>query len=228
MTARDLAVLARHIIREYPDYYPLFAQREFQYRKHKFINRNPLLFANIGVEGMKTGYIKESGYGMVVTAKQEDRRLIAVVGGLGNAEERKTEAQKLIEQGFKNFSEYKVFDAGETVGQARVWGGDRMFVSLVGRTMSAILLPRFPANQRLKAEIVYNGPLKAPIQKGDTVASLRVTSTSSAVNEVPLVAAEDVVRAGVVPPRARHAGASGVALGAAVTSLFIDLGIGAI
>jgi D-alanyl-D-alanine carboxypeptidase (penicillin-binding protein 5/6) len=198
MTARDLAVLARHIITEYPEYYPLFAQKEFQYRKHKFVNRNPLLFANIGVEGMKTGHIKESGFGMVLTARQDGRRLIAVVCGLSNAEERKSEAQKLIEHGFKSFTEYKVFDAGETVGQARVWGGNRMFVPLVGHDGVGILLPRFPANQRLKADIVYKGPLKAPIQRGDVVAHLRVTSTSGAINEVPLAAAEEVARAGVV------------------------------
>lgn len=197
MTVRDLALLARHIIREYPEYYRTFAQREFPYRKHKFINRNPLL-GMPGVEGMKTGYIKEAGYGMVATAMQDGRRLIAVVAGFDKAEERKADTQKLLEWGFKGFTEHKLFDAGETVGQARVWGGNRMFVPLVGKGDVGILLPRFPANQRLKAEIVYNGPLKAPIATGDVVAQLRVTSTSGAVNEVPLMAGEPVERAGVV------------------------------
>jgi len=197
MTARDLALLARHIIREYPDYYPLFAQREFQYRKHKFINRNPLM-GSPGVEGMKTGYIKQAGYGLVATASQDGRRLIAVAVGYDKAEERKTDTLKLLEWGFKGFTEHKVFEAGETIGQARVWGGSRMFLPLVGKGDVAILLPRFPANQKLKAEIVYTGPLKAPISKGDVVAHLRVSSTSGAVNEVPLVAGEDVTRSGVV------------------------------
>jgi D-alanyl-D-alanine carboxypeptidase (penicillin-binding protein 5/6) len=197
-TARDLAVLARHIIREYPDYYAMFGQKEFLYRKHRFINRNPLLFGNLGVEGMKTGYIKEAGYGMVVTAQQDGRRLVAVVAGLATADERKSEAQKILDWGFKSFTGHRVFDAGETVGQVRVWGGNRMFVPLIGQGDVSIWLPRFPANQRLKAEIVYNGPLKAPIQKGDVVAQLRVTSTSGAINEVPLVAAEHIDRAGVI------------------------------
>ncbi len=198
MTARDLAVLARHIILEYPDYYPMFAQREFQYRKHKFINRNPLI-GSPGIEGMKTGFIKESGYGMVASALQDGRRLIAVVGGFDKAEDRKTETQRLLDWGFKSFTGYKIFESGEVVGQARVWGGDRMFVPLVGRGGDVqVQLPRFPANQRLKAEIVYVGPLKAPIQKGDVVAHLRVTSTSNTINEVPLVAAEPVEKAGVV------------------------------
>lgn len=198
MTARDLAVLARHIIREYPDYYPIFAQREFQYRKHKFFNRNPLLTTMPGVEGMKTGYIKESGYGMVATALQDGRRLIAVVTGLAAAEDRKAEAHRMLEWGFKGFSEFKVFDAGEAVGKVRVWGGNRMFVEVVGQGSIGILLPRASPNQRLKAEIIYKGPLKAPVQRGDAVAHLRVSSPSGALNEVPLVAVEDVQRAGVV------------------------------
>lgn len=199
MTARDLAVLARHVMLEYPDYFPIFGQKEFQYKKYKFINRNPLLFANIGVDGMKTGFIKESGYGMVATAKQDERRLIAVIGGLPTAEDRKTETQRLLEWGFKSFTGYKIFESGEVVGRARVWGGDRMFVPLVGPGGDVqVQLPRFPANQRLKAEIVYNGPLKAPIQKGAVVGTLRVTSTSNTINEIPLIAAESVEKGGVV------------------------------
>ena len=199
MTARDLGVLARHIIKTYPEYYPIFSQKEFQYRKHKFVNRNPLLFLTIGAEGMKTGFIKESGYGMVATAKQEDRRIIAVVAGLQTPEARKAEAVKLIEWGFKNFTEAKLFNSGEIVGQARVWGGDKMFVPLKAKDGDVtIVLPRYPANQKLKAEIVYKGPLKSPVTTGDQVGVLRVTSTSNAVNEIPLFAAEDVKPAGVM------------------------------
>lgn len=195
-TARDLAVLARHLIREHPDQYEKFAQREFQYRRHKFINRNPLLGGN-GVDGLKTGYIKEAGYGMVASAKQADKRLIAVVNGLNTAEERRDEARKLLEWGFKSFQEFRLYDPGEIVGQARVYGGSQFFVSLTGKDGVSVMLPRFPANQKLKAEIVYTGPLKPPVRKGDEVARLRVTSSTNAVNEVPLIAAEDVEPAGV-------------------------------
>ena len=132
MSVKDLAVLARHLIRSYPEQYAYFGQKSFNYRKHKFTNRNPLLFANIGVDGLKTGHIKESGYGMVVSAVVGERRLIAVLCGLRTAEERKKEAQKLIEHGFANYPEFKVFDAGEVVGRARVWGGSQMYVPLVG------------------------------------------------------------------------------------------------
>ncbi len=198
MTARELAILARHLITEYPDQYRIFSQKEFPYRKHKFVNRNPLLFLSLNVDGLKTGFIKESGYGLVASALQDGRRLIVVVGGLATAADRKDEAQKLLEWGFKSFAEFKLFDAAETVGQARVWGGERMYVSLVGQGDVAVILPRFPANQKLRAEIIYSGPLKAPLKKGDQVAKLRVTSSSSAVNEVPLFASEDVAVAGMM------------------------------
>jgi D-alanyl-D-alanine carboxypeptidase (penicillin-binding protein 5/6) len=197
MTARELALLARHIITEYPGYYPIFSQREFQYRKHKFFNRNPLLSLNIGVDGLKTGFVKEAGYGMVGSAKNENRRLIVVVNGLATAEERKDEARRLLDWGFKSCAEFKLFEAGEVVGSARVWGGDRLFLPLVGNGEVNVLLPRLSANQKLKAEIVYQGPLKPPIKKGDAVAYLRVTSPSEATYEVPLYAAEDVAAGGV-------------------------------
>ncbi|PPD28569.1 MAG: D-alanyl-D-alanine carboxypeptidase [Hyphomicrobium sp.] len=198
MTARELAILARHLITEYPDQYRIFSQKEFPYRKHKFVNRNPLLFLSSNVDGLKTGFIKESGYGLVASALQDGRRLIVVVGGLATAADRKDEAQKLLEWGFKSFTEFKLFDAAETVGQARVWGGERMYVPLVGQGDVAVILPRFPANQKLRAEIIYSGPLKAPLKRGDQVAKLRVTSSSSAVNEVPLFASEDVAVAGIM------------------------------
>ena len=100
--------------------------------------------------------------------------------------------------GLKSFAEFKLFDAGEVVGYARVWGGNRMYVPLAGTSALEVLLPRTPANQRLRAEIVYNGPLKAPISKGDAVAVLRVTSSTSAASELPLYAAEDVPQAGLM------------------------------
>ncbi len=198
MTARELALLARHIITEYPDYYRVFSDKEYQYKKHKFYNRNPLLFLGIGADGLKTGHTSEAGFGLVASAVQEGKRLIVVVAGHANADERKSEAAKLIEWGFKSFSQVKIFDDGEIVGQARVWGGSRMYVPLSGKGEVRISLPKYPANQRLSAEIVYKAPLKPPVKKGDQVAVLKVVSTSSAATEVPLYATEDVEAAGVV------------------------------
>lgn len=196
MSARDLALLAAHLIKEYPDYYKLFAQKEFKYRKHRFINRNQLLFRKIGVDGLKTGYIEQSGNGITYSAVQDGRRLIGVVAGLESKNERWREAQRMIQWGFVGFKSFKLFDSGEIVGQARVWGGSKWFVPLAGRGAVRVLLPRFPANQKLRAQVVYDGPLKPPIKQGDQVARLRVTNSTGVSNEVPLYATENVEVAG--------------------------------
>ena len=198
-TARDLAHLAQHVIKQYPEYYPMFAQPDFRYRRHRFINRNPLLKLDIGADGLKTGYTEESGYGIVASAKQDGRRLIVVVNGLPTAAKRNDEAARLLQWGFRSFSEFRLFDEGEVVGRARVWGGDQFYLPLTGNgTGVSVWLPRAVANQRLKAEIIYDSPLKPPIRKGEPVAKLRVTSAINSTSEVPLYAAEDVATAGIM------------------------------
>jgi len=196
MTARELAILARHIIRTYPDLYELFALKEFNYLKHRFINRNPLLGQVAGLDGLKTGFTKEAGNGIVASAKQDGRRLIAVIAGDATADDRRDDARRLLEWGFRAFAETKLFDAGEIVGHARVWGGRRMYVPLSGKGDINVWLPRNMANQKLRANIVYQWPLKPPLKKGDQVAVLRVTTSSETMNEVPLFVAEDVEQAG--------------------------------
>lgn len=198
MTAKELALLARYLIREYPEYYKIFGQKEFLYRKHKFINRNPLLFLNIGADGLKTGHLEEAGFGLVGSAVQDGRRLIVVLAGLQTADERKQESHKLLEWGFKSLTQVKLFDKDEVIGQARVWGGAQFYVPLVAKGELTIVLPKYPANQKLRAEIIYKSPLKPPVKKGDQVATLRVTSSSNAQNEVPLFAADDVAAAGML------------------------------
>ena len=198
MTVRELAVLARYLIQEYPEYYGRFSQKEFQYGKHRFINRNPILSAFPGADGLKTGHLTESGYGLVASAQQNGKRLIVVLAGLPTENDRKEEGHKILEWGFRNLSEFKIFEAAEVVGYARVWGGDRLYVGLTGKGDVSVILPRFPANQKLKGEIVYNSPLKPPIKQGDKIAMLRVTSSSGASNDVALYAAEDIQPAGMV------------------------------
>lgn len=198
MSARDLAILARHLIYGLPEYYPYFAEREFKYRKFRFFNRNRLIFMKLGVDGLKTGATKAAGYGVVASAVQNGRRLIAVLGGLKSKKERWSEARRLIEWGFNAFAPFKVFEQGEIVGQARVWGGSSLFVPLVGRGDVRVYLPRHPVNQRLRGEVIYTGPLKPPIRRGDQVAMLRVTSSAGAQGQVPLFAAESVEQGGLV------------------------------
>ncbi len=198
MTARELAILARYIINEYPDLYPVFAQKEFRYRKHRFINRNPLLFLNIGADGLKTGHIAAAGYGLVGSAVQDGKRLIVVVTGLQRADQRKDEAAKLLDWGFRSFSAMKLFDDGEVIGYARVWGGKTWYVPLAAKGDVMFTLPKYPASQKVSAEIVYKAPLKPPVKEGDKVATLRISSSSSASAEVPLYATEDVPKGGIV------------------------------
>jgi len=194
MTARELAMLARFLIYTYPEYYHFFGQRDFTFNnKHTFNNRNPLIFApDLGVDGLKTGYIEEAGYGLVASAKRGEQRLILVVNGLNTKQEREGEPRRLIEWGFKSFRPFRLFDEGQKVSDALVWGGTQHYVPLVGDGNINIILPA-TASGKVSASIVYQGPIKAPIRKGDRVAVLRITSSeSSATNEIPLYAADDV------------------------------------
>lgn len=203
MTARELAILARHLIREYPEHYKVFSQRQFDYRRHKFYNRNPLLSEeNLGVDGLKTGHTSAAGYGLVVSSVTEGRRLIGVIMGLESERDRRSEARRMLEWGAKSVSRAKLFDAGEAVGYARVWGGENFYVPLSGQGDLEVILPKFPLDQRIRGEIVYDGPLKPPIRKGEQVAMFRVTSTVPgnpepvAVSETPLYAETDVEEGG--------------------------------
>lgn len=191
MTARELALLGIHIIEEYPEFYPRFKLKQFEYRKHKFHNRNPLIYRDIGVDGLKTGYTGESGYGMVASARRGGRRLIAVVNGLKSKRERGAEARKLLEWGYRSFKQFTLFGKEEAVGHAFVWGGESYYLKLVGDGAVKVLLPRF-GDKKLTGEIVYKGPLKAPIKKGQQVAELHVTTSTNAVNVIPLYAAEEM------------------------------------
>ncbi len=204
MTVREIAKLSQYLIKTYPEFYHYFGMRKFPYQPdgrrtpYAFYNRNPLLSLDIGADGLKTGHLEASGYGLAGSAVQEGRRLIVVVHGLGSARERKEEAAKLLEWGFRNFSDFQIFDEGAVVGSARVWGGEKFYVNLTGQGTMKVILPKFPAKPKLTGEIIYRGPLKAPIKKGDQVAMLRVTTATNAVNEVPLYAAEDIAEGGVI------------------------------
>ncbi len=195
MTARELGMLARYLIYTYPEYYHFFGEPEFKYRdKFVFRNRNPLIGSDLGVDGLKTGFIEEAGYGLVASAKRGDQRLILVVNGLESKQDREGEPRRLLEWGFKNFRPFRLFDQGQKVSDALVWGGTQHYVPLVGDGNIDIILP-INSSGKVSASVVYQGPIKAPIRKGDKVAVLRVTSTeSSATNEIPLYAGDDVAQ----------------------------------
>jgi D-alanyl-D-alanine carboxypeptidase (penicillin-binding protein 5/6) len=191
MTARELAKLARHIIQTYPDYYPYYSEREFTWNKIRQFNRNPLLALNIGADGMKTGFTKEAGYGLVGSAVQNGLRLIVVVNGLKSEKERADEGKKLLEWGFHNFQSGLLFAEGQEIAQAKLYGGAKGHVPLVAQREVRLMVPR-GTREKIIARVVYSGPVPAPIREGQKIGTLKVWRGDFLVLEVPLQAAEDV------------------------------------
>ncbi len=191
MTVRELGMLARHIILTYPDFYKLFNEREFTWNKIRQQNRNPLLTSLEGADGLKTGYTKEGGYGMVGSAVQNGMRLIVVVNGLEDPEDRATEAKKLLEWGFRNFEARTLFAADQAVGYAKVFGGDSRSVKLTSPEPIKVMVQR-NGTDKLIARITYTGPVRAPIQQGQRIGVLKIWRGNNIAMESPLVAAESV------------------------------------
>lgn len=204
VTARDLARLAAYIIREFPDYYAIYSEREFTWNGITQRNRNPLLGMNIGADGMKTGYTDESGYGLVASSIRDGRRLVAVINGASSDAARGSEARNLLEWGYENFRMVTAFDAGEVVVTAEVYGGTARTVGLAVVAAVDILLPRTGGDERVDAHAVYNGPVPAPIAAGTELGYLEILLDGEQLAHAPLVAAADV-GAGTIPARARDA-----------------------
>lgn len=195
MSAHDLGILAQEIIRKFPEYYHYFSIKEFEHNGIKQRNRNSLLDRDIGVDGLKTGHTDEGGYGMVVSAVQDGRRVIAVVNGLANENERADEAEKLINYGLRYFENKTLFKAGDAVSEAETWMAENETVALNAKNDITLLVPKL-AKDDVKLEVVYNAPVIAPVQAGTEIAVLRVTTTSGEPHEFPLVAGSDVQKAG--------------------------------
>ncbi|TMK12581.1 MAG: D-alanyl-D-alanine carboxypeptidase [Alphaproteobacteria bacterium] len=203
MTSRELAQLARHLIETYPDYYKYYSEREFTWNKIRQYNRNPLLNLNIGADGLKTGFTKEAGYGLVGSAVQNGLRLIVVVNGLRSEKERADEAKKLLEWGFHSFQSGLLFAEGQEIAQAKLYGGVKGHVPLMARKEVRLMVPR-GSRDKIIARVVYSGPVRAPVEQGQKIGTLKVWRGESVVLEVPLQAAESV-GAGSMPQRALDA-----------------------
>jgi serine-type D-Ala-D-Ala carboxypeptidase (penicillin-binding protein 5/6) len=191
VTVRDLAELARHIIQTYPDFYPYFALRDFTWNKIHQQNRNPLLGMGLGADGLKTGHTDEAGFTLVGSAVQDDLRLIVVLAGAKSDKERADEARKMLDFGFHDFQSRVLFAEGQTIGEARVFGGDSRYVPLLGPGIIRVMVPR-DSDESLSARIVYTGPVPAPVSKGQAIGTLRVLRGDNLALEVPLRAAQDV------------------------------------
>ncbi len=191
MTVRELAILARQIIRSYPDYYHLYGETEFTWNKIRQLNRNPLLTMNIGADGLKTGFTKEGGYGLVGSAVQNGMRLIVVVNGAKTDKERAEEGKKLLEWGFHNFQSEILFAEGQTIADAKLYGGERGSVPLTADRTVSLMVSKVVQN-KIIARVVYTGPVPAPVQQGQPIGTLKVWRGDALVLEVPLRAAESV------------------------------------
>jgi len=193
VTVRDLAELARFIIKTYPQFYPYFAQHDFTWNKIHQLNRNPLFGMGLDADGLKTGETKEAGFGLVGSAVQDDRRLIIVLAGAKSDKERADEARKILDWGFHDFQTRILFAEGQNIGSAKVFGGTAGYVPLAAPSVISLLVPR-NSEQQLTARIDYTGPVAAPISKGQPIGTLKVWRGDNLALEVPLQAAEDVGR----------------------------------
>jgi D-alanyl-D-alanine carboxypeptidase (penicillin-binding protein 5/6) len=190
-TAHDLALLSRYIIKTFPEYYPIFAMPEFTWNKIRQMNRNSLLEVGIGVDGLKTGHTEEAGYGEVVSAPNDGRRLIAVLHGLKSMPERAEEARKLITWGMRGFELLPVYPEGKVVAYASVYGGSESSVGLVGKSKIDLFVPKSAENCPV-ATVTYKGPLRPPVQEGQELAKLNIYCNDKLVQQTPLYAAKSI------------------------------------
>ena len=200
MTARDLALLASRLIREFPEYYVYFAEEEFLFDERvpeNRYNRNPLLKLGRGADGLKTGYTRDSGYGLVGSASNGKRRVVFVIAGLKSRTERTEKASQIVNWYFIQFSERSLFSAGETVVEAPVWMGSENTVAAVVPGDAFVLVPGSASNVEIRAEATFERHLEAPIAQGEPVGKLVVSHPGpNYTTTFPLVAGQSVERAG--------------------------------
>jgi D-alanyl-D-alanine carboxypeptidase (penicillin-binding protein 5/6) len=196
MSAHDIAILSLHLIRDFPQYYHFFKELNFTYNGIKQGNRNPLLYKNMGVDGLKTGHTEESGFSLAASAVRNGRRLVLVVNGLSSMNERSSEGGRLLDWGFRETETYALFKKGDVVDKAEVWLGSAPTVPLViGRDLK-ITIPR-SARDKMTVKAIYKNPIPAPVKAGTPIARLMVNLPSRPPIEVPLVAGADVDRLGL-------------------------------
>lgn len=191
VTLRDMVLLARHLYETYPEFYELYSEESFTWNRIRQPNRNPVLSMGIGGDGLKTGFTEESGYALVASAEQNGDRLFLAMSGLESANDRAREARALLQWGFRSFERRRLFEAGETVAEVRVYGGTLPNVEVEAAAPIDVFLP-IAGREQLEAEVAYDGPVRTPIRAGDRIATLRVRRGDEITQETPLVAADNV------------------------------------
>lgn len=197
MSMEDLAILARHIINEFPELYHYFSQKEFVYNNIKQGNRNPLLYTMKGADGLKTGHTEEAGFCLAASATKGERRLIEVMSGMKSNRERSEEAERLMSWGFREFGNFKIINKGQELAEAKVWYGKEKSVKL---TVSEDVLKTVHRSQQenVKVTAEFDEPVKAPIKKGQVVGNVKIEIENQSPLNVPLVAAQDVAETGLL------------------------------
>ena len=195
-TARDLALLAEHLIKDFPEYYHYFAEKEFTYNNITQPNRDLVLDKVPGADGLKTGHTDIAGYGLISSAVRNGRRLILVVNGLQSIEQREQEPARLLEWGFRNFENKKILSKDEEVDQAKVWLGQSDEVPLVADKDVTVVLP-LAGESDMKMTVSYKGPVEAPIKKGTVIGKLHIVIPDQKPQDVDLVAGKDVEHEGI-------------------------------
>ena len=195
VTARDLATLTQRIIVDFPEYFHYFAEKTFTYNEIKQSNRNPLLFKDIGADGMKTGHTEEAGYGLTATAERNGRRLILVITGLESVRARASEAERMLGWGFRETKNYTLFERAEEIETADVWLGTQATVPLILPKDLTITMSR-AARKKLEVKVVLDSPVPAPIVKGSEIATLVISAPEFTTIRLPLQAGADVERLG--------------------------------
>jgi D-alanyl-D-alanine carboxypeptidase (penicillin-binding protein 5/6) len=196
MSARDLVFLADRIIKEFPEYYPIFAETSFTWADITQENRNPLLSLGIGADGLKTGHTSEAGYGLVGSARQGNRRVTFMISGLDSVRDRAEEAEKIANWAFRQFTQKTLLEGNKRIAEADVWLGKKPTVGLIAKDDIIGLIP-YTTTEEVSMSVVYDGPLEAPIAAGDDVAKLRVDVPGMEPVFYPLYAEADVGPGGV-------------------------------
>jgi D-alanyl-D-alanine carboxypeptidase (penicillin-binding protein 5/6) len=193
MSPRDLATLSRHLIQDFPQFYRYEAEKDFTYNGIKQGNRNPLLYKDLGADGIKTGHTEEAGYGLVGSTVRSGRRIIFVLAGMKSMKDRSQESERVAGWAYREFSNYTIAKAGEPIDDAPVWLGAQTKVPAAAADEVTVTLPR-SARRGMKVTAVYDHAVKAPIAKGQPVGKLVVTSADADPLEVTLVATQPVER----------------------------------
>ena len=197
-TVRDIALMSKYLIANYPEFYPLYKEKTFTWDRTggdpiKQGNRNPLLYKNVGVDGIKTGYLAVEKYSLASTMQKDSRRIIAVASGFPNKNFRSSESLKLLNWGYRNTNTFEISKKGETFFELDTWLGKKQKVKAITKEDYYLTIDKKDI-RHLKVSLIYNGPIKAPIAMDEEVANLTISDKEGVIKSLPLYASEKIAK----------------------------------